>query len=567
MRIALAQINPTVGDVAGNARLVLEAMEHARRDGAQLLVTPELCLLGYPPRDLLQREGVVEACERAVAAIARAAAGITVLVGHPRRCDEGARPLRNSVSAVRDGECVGIYDKRLLPSYDVFDEDRHFSPGTAPLVIEVGGRRVGILVCEDLWRADDTSVERRYGVDCAAETRAAGAEVLVVPSASPFVLGKREKHLVQVVETARRTGCPVVSVNQVGANDDLIFDGASIAVAADGTRLAEAGSWRESMVHLDLTSGVASVATPAGAGEPAVVDATRSTEGTSREPESAQLFKALVLGVRDYFRKTGHQRAILGLSGGIDSALTATIAAAALGPANVIGLLMPSRYSSPGSIEDAKELAQRLRLGRVETIPIEPAHEALATLVQRTLGDAARGVVDENLQSRIRGILVMAHSNAAGALALATGNKSELAVGYTTMYGDMVGALAVIGDLVKGRVYALSRWINANAEACGFDGPPIPVSSLEKAPSAELRPNQTDQDSLPPYEALDPIVESLVEEEREATAGLAADVLRQLDRNEYKRRQAPVILKVTSRAFGPGRRMPLAMRQTAMPGA
>ncbi|MCA9286638.1 MAG: NAD+ synthase [Phycisphaerales bacterium] len=554
MRIALAQVNPTVGDVAGNARALVDAATLARSQGADLVVGPEMALLGYPPRDLLLREGVVESCERAVMDIARAARGVTVLVGHPRRAEGGSRPLRNSVSAVRDGRVVAVYDKRLLPTYDVFDEDRHFSPGTVPVVVEAGGLRVGVLVCEDLWMAGDAAVVRRYGIDCVAETARLGCDLLAVPSASPFVLGKPARHLAQLREAARRGSCPVVSVNQVGANDDMIFDGGSVVMAADGAVVAAAGSWKAATVVAGLDD--------------------RRPTAPPPDDALADLWHALVLGVGDYLRKTGNARAVLGISGGIDSALTAAIAVGALGPDRVAGLLMPSRYSSAGSVDDALELARRLRLGRVETVPIEAGHTAMADTLSACLGASAQGVVDENVQSRLRGLVVMAFSNATGSLALATGNKSELAVGYCTLYGDMVGALAVIGDLVKGRVYALSRWVNANHRACGFAEPPIPESSIEKAPSAELRPDQTDQDSLPPYEDLDPVVEALVDEDRWVDGAAAstgrdpatvARIAGMLDRNEYKRRQAPLVLKVTARTFGPGRRMPLALRQEAKP--
>ncbi|MBT8484038.1 MAG: NAD+ synthase [Phycisphaerales bacterium] len=555
MRIALAQLNPIVGDVAGNTDLVLASIERARRDDADLLVTPELALLGYPPRDLILREGIVEAAEAAVGIVAAAAGEMTVLVGHPRRVEPGVRGVRNSVSACRDDAILAVSDKRLLPGYDIFDEDRYFDAGRAPCVIEVAGRKVGVLVCEDLWRAGDVNASPEYDVDPAAEAVAAGAEILVSLNASPFVLKKFARHRAIAREVARRLERPLVAVNQVGGQDDLVFDGRSFAVRADGRVIAQLPGWQEDTVTVDLAADAAITATP--------------------PEDDADLFHALVTGVRDYCHKTGHERALVGLSGGIDSALTAAIAAAALGAGNVSGLMLPSRYSSDHSVRDATQLAQNLRLAACPEVAIEPAHEVVRTLLTPTLPGDVKGVTDENIQARLRGMLLMAVSNATGALVLATGNKSELAVGYATLYGDMAGALAVLGDVLKTRVYDVARWINANPAAGGFATPPIPLASIEKPPSAELRPDQTDQDSLPPYEVLDPIIAMHVEHEAAvervvvetgADPGLVQRIIRMIDAAEYKRHQAAIVLKVTQRAFGRGRPMPMAMRvTTALP--
>jgi len=555
MRITLAQLDPVVGDVDGNAALIRAAIDDARRAGSSLLVTPELSLLGYPPRDLLSRRGVIERCERALDALADEAKGITVLVGHPRRvrADEngGSRPLRNSLSALRDGAIVATHDKRLLPSYDVFDEDRHFGAGDRAVTIDVDGRRVGLLLCEDVWAATDVEIVRRYGVDCVREVVEAGAELVTVASASPFVLGKRVQHLARLRELARLHGVAIASVNQVGAKDDLLFDGASVLMRPDGGLGAALPAWRKATETI-------------GSGEGAV------TQLPWPDADEADLFEALVMGIRDYFRTCGLRRAVIGLSGGIDSALTATLAVAALGSDAVCGLLMPSRHSSAHSIDDAFDLAARLRIADVRVVPIEAAHATMRETLATTGAEwRIDGLPDENLQSRLRGVLVMTVANAIGGAALATGNKSELATGYCTLYGDMIGAVAPLGDLVKTRVWALSRWIDANHERCGFALPPIPESSIDKVPSAELRPDQRDEDSLLPYPILDAIVTALVDHDLDIDGAAAmtgrpldevARIRRMIDMNEHKRRQAPLILKVTPRAFGPGRRMPLAMR-------
>ena len=545
MRVALAQLDPTVGDVDGNSRRLAKAIGEAVSGGADLVVAPELALVGYPPRDLLERAGLAEACRREAERLAAEFPGIALLVGMPRAVSGDPRQLRNSVALLRGGRVEAFADKRLLPSYDVFDEDRFFTPGTASLVFELAGRRCGVAICEDLWQAEDAGGLRRYAADPVGELAAAGCEVVFAPSASPFVRGKHALHLARLARVSRRLGGTVVSVNQVGANDELVFDGGS-AIARRGAIEHVLPRFRESVAIVDPAVGGCAPADEPG--------------------EAREVFEAIVAGIAGYARKTGHRRALLGLSGGLDSALVAALAAKALGAGNVSGVLLPSRFSSEGSRRDARQSARRLGLGRVDELPIESAHAAFAATLEPAIGMPA-GVVDENLQSRARGTLLMAIANASGELLLSTGNKSEFAVGYATLYGDMNGGLAPIGDLLKTDAYALARWMNEHAASLGFTEPPIPEASIEKAPSAELRPDQTDQDSLPPYETLDAVVRGWVEasesvEEIASDASLSLEetraLVRSIDRAEFKRKQAPPILKLSRRAFGRGRPMPLA---------
>ena len=535
---------------------MLASIDRAREAGADLLVCSELVLIGYPPRDLLLREGVVEACEQAVREIARHTREMVVIVGHPRRAGGGVRPLRNSASVCRDGEIIAVHDKQLLPGYDVFDEDRYFDCGNQPVTVEVAGSRVGVLICEDLWRAGDVRVERHYAQEPAADLVGLGCDVLVSLGASPYVTGKWQRHIELLREVVSRHGVTVVAVNQVGGNDDLIFDGRSVVVGPDGALLAVLPGWEPAVETIDLAA-------------PPATEANVALQRKLTEP-MREVFGALVLGVKDYCRKVGHAQVLLGISGGVDSALTATIASTALGPDNVIGLMLPSRYTSPESRRDAVAVTRNLGLSRLDEVSIESAHIAMQEALAAVLpADGTHGVVDENIQARLRGVLLMAVSNAIGALVLATGNKSELATGYCTIYGDMCGALAVLGDVTKTRVYQLARWINENHAECGFGHPPIPVASIEKPPSAELRPGQTDQDTLPPYEILDQLVERYVELEQSPQriideTGFDEDLVREtlavIDRAQYKRDQAAIILKVTARTFGRGRPMPIAMR-------
>ncbi len=434
------------------------------------------------------------------------------------------------------------------PTYDIFDELRHFTSGDEPLTFECGDTTVGVLVCEDLWRAEDVSFDPGYKEDPVEQLADAGCALLLVSSASPFVVGKRVRHLERLAAVARRLDATVVSVNQVGGNDDVIFAGGSVVVGPDGALLHDGVLWEESVEVVDLDH-----ATPV---EPRVV--TRESE----------LFHALRSGLADYCRKTGHRTVALGLSGGIDSALAATIAAAAIGPEQVIGYLMPSRYSSEGSLEDARALVANLGLGAAHEVGISELHDGLHDALHPSIG-SPEGITDENLQSRLRGLLLMAHSNQTGSMVLATGNKSELAVGYCTLYGDMCGGVAVLGDLLKTDVFALSRWINDHHQALGFETAPIPEATIEKPPSAELRPDQLDEDSLPPYEDLDRIIALRIEEEcSEETIvrrtgldpALVSRFVSMFDRQEFKRHQAAVVLKISQRAFGRGRPMPIAGR-------
>lgn len=550
MKIALAQINSRVGDLARNERLHREAISSARECGAELVLFPELSILGYPPRDLVERHGVAEACAAIAERLARDVPdSMLVLAGLPILAK--GRPLRNALAILRGGRIEGFAEKQLLPSYDVFDEDRHFAPGTKTVVIDHRGERIAALLCEDLWQSGDARAIRCYARDPLADARANGASIIAVASASPFVAGKDAVHTAILATRARSVGAWIASVNAVGGQDDLVFDGGSRMVSADGERVGGCARFAEDFVVVDT----ADARPRSGASECETISPDLDTER----------FHACVLGTRDYLAKSGHSSAILGLSGGIDSALVAAIAAAAIGAEHVTGILMPSRYSSAGSIQDAVASVRALGLGRMETLAIDTMHTAIESTVAGVF--ATEGLAGENLQSRARGLLVMLASNATGALVLTTGNKSEFATGYTTLYGDMNGGLAPIGDLYKTEVYSMARMLNVRYSEFGFARPPIPEASVSKAPSAELRPDQTDQDSLPAYETLDAILRVLVDGEgsldeavraSEAPSELVAHVARLLDRAQFKRDQAAVILKLSPRAFGRGRRYPIA---------
>ena len=518
---------------------------------------PELAISGYPPRDLLTVERFVARCADAARAVGESeTAGLTAVIGTPLIRADGN--IANSLLVYHDNRLVTSYDKRLLPTYDVFDEDRYFEPGDRAVVVEVAGLRVGLAICEDLWRGEDAGFAARYAdaPDPVAELGKAGVDLLAVPSASPFVLGKHARHRDILMTHARNLGVPVVSVNQCGGNDDLIFDGRSCVITPDGRTLAEADDFEEDLVVLDPIS-VPAIEPPAISPERLVID-------------------ALTVGVRDYLGKCGFRTACLGLSGGIDSALTAAIAVRALGPDAVTGAAMPGPFSSPGSVTDALALAENLGV-RCLTMPIAAAFDghkqildaAFGELGRPALGEHLPDLTQENLQSRVRGALMMGISNRTGALLLTTGNKSELAVGYCTLYGDMNGGLAVISDVPKTMVFRVCRHLNDHHAELGFRVPPIPESTITKPPSAELAPDQLDTDSLPPYEVLDEIVERHVERRQSSQritdetgfdGDLVARICRLIDLNEYKRRQLAVGLKITHAAFGPGRRMPIAQR-------
>lgn len=541
MRIALLQVNPTIGDLDGNVSRLLALLARVPSD-VDLVVTPEMALTGYPPRDLLLQPGFIEQTGHALAALARQTVdGPVLVVGAPRPSGrpEG-RPLVNAAVVLAGGTVTATHVKSLLPTYDVFDEDRYFEAGEGLDTIAVGGTRVALSICEDVWNDADLWPQRRYARDPMTALGSAGAPIVVNMSASPYAVGKPAERERLLSHLSRKYGTWTMYANQVGANDDLVFDGRSLAFAPDGTCVAQGKAFEEDVVIVDTTA-----AGPVGSasGEPVV---------------EAELFAALVLGVRDYARKTGFRTAVLGLSGGIDSAVTAVVAAEALGGAQVRGVLMPSPYSSQGSVDDAVALASALGMP-IDTVPIAPMMQAYDEALRRPFGESPAGLTEENLQARIRGALLMAMSNRTGALLLTTGNKSELATGYCTLYGDMCGALAVIADLYKTQVYALARWINR-------DGDVIPASSINKPPSAELRPDQTDQDSLPPYDLLDRLLARHIEGHADRGQLLAEgfderavhQVLHLVRVSEFKRRQAAPALKVSSRAFGTGWRMPIA---------
>jgi len=544
LRLALLQINPTAGDLDGNSSLIVRAARSAQSLGADLAVTPELALMGYLPRDLLMSNGFVR---RGCQVLARLAAelkdGPPLLVGvaTPNPSDLG-RPLFNSAVLLEGGEVGAAFHKTLLPTYDVFDEDRYFEPAPATQLLEWKGRRLGVSICEDVWNDRDFWQRRRYHHDPIEVLAQAGAEAIVNLSASPFQAGKQIFREQMLGHMAQKYRLPIAYVNQVGGNDDLIFDGRSCAFDAQGRLCARAKSYEQDVVVVDLAASAGSIA-----------DADFEIE--------SEIWNALVLGVRDYVSKTRFRQVLLGLSGGIDSALTAAIAAEAVGPENVLGVMMPSCYSSQGSVDDSIELARNLGI-RTLTLPIADIMRTYDCVLEDAFHGFQPDVTEENIQSRIRGNLLMALSNKYGALLLTTGNKSEMSVGYCTLYGDMNGGLAVIADLPKMMVYRVSRWRNRRR-------PDIPADILTKAPSAELRPGQTDQDSLPPYDVLDQILELHIEQCQSAdeiiAQGFDAETVRRVLRMvriaEFKRKQAAPGLKVTSRAFGTGWRMPIVRQE------
>ena len=540
MRIALVQTNPLVGDVAGNtARLV----EHVRalRSRADLIVFPEQSLLGYPAKDLLLRRELIRRNVEALQQLAAEATGCHVLAGfaEPNEAPHG-RLLFNSAALLHEGRIVAVRRKQLLPTYDVFDEGRYFEPAGPQQPLELGGLKIGVTICEDLlW--DQRFGRPLYDRDPTRDLAAARPDLVINISASPFTIGKHPWRIEHLGQRTRRIGAPLIYVNQVGGNDELIFDGASCVLGADGRVLAQLASFREDVLVFDA----------------AALRADR------REPVPqfpADLHDALILGIRDYVRKCGFREVVVGLSGGIDSSVVASLAAEALGPQAVLGVAMPSRFSSTHSVEDARQLAANLRIRFLE-LPIEPAHRAFEQILAEPFAGREPDVTEENIQARVRGVILMALSNKFGALVLSTGNKSELAAGYCTLYGDMAGGLAVISDVPKTSVYRLAEHINKRAGR-----QLIPQRVLTKPPSAELRPNQTDQDTLPPYEVLDAILERYEErlESRDEIVAAGFDpqvvdrVIRLLHASEYKRQQAAPGLKVTPRAFGFGRRMPIA---------
>ncbi len=541
MRIALAQLNTTVGDFDGNKSLILDAYRRAVAQGAELVLTPELAITGYPPRDLVHRSRFVPANKEVLAAIAAEVGDVPLITGFVDFNTNGrGKPFRNSAAVLHQGGIVQVIHKSLLPTYDVFDEDRYFEPADEIKPVVINGKRLGITICEDIW-TDDFLPQPLYQTQPPRELARQGIDLLINISASPFHLGKpvvRERMMSQLASELR---VPIVYCNAVGGNDQLVFDGNSLVIGANGTVIARLKSFEEDLSVIDLNFQL-------------------STFNSQLSTDPEQLHCALVLGLRDYAHKCGFKSCVLGLSGGIDSALVAVIAVEAFGPQNVLGVSLPTVFSSQGSKDDARDLAQKLGI-QYETVAIQPAFESVKSQLATLFVGRTEDITEENMQSRIRGLILMSISNKLGHLLLTTGNKSELAVGYCTIYGDMCGGLAVISDLPKTRVYEISRWINREREI-------IPWPSIEKPPSAELRPDQKDQDTLPEYDVLDGILELLVEQGKSVAETVASGfdeamvrwVLRRIELNEWKRHQAAPGLKVTTKAFGIGRRMPIAQR-------
>lgn len=550
MRIAIAQLNPIVGDIEGNAQRILEAAQTAFNQGAELLLTPELSLCGYPPRDLLLNLGFVEKMSRQLQLLSQQLPEkLAVLVGfvekNPSATVRGEKPLFNSIALLKSQEIKQIFTKRLLPTYDVFDEDRYFASGKESQYFQIteNNVKIGVTICEDVWNDEQFWGQRQYAVNPIADLANLGVDLIVNLSASPYSVGKQKLRESLLSHSATRYNLPIVYVNQVGGNDDLIFDGDSVAFNRQGEVIYRAQAFTSSLELIEFNQDLL----------PAVIHPLPVDE-------DEEIYQALVLGVRDYVQKCGFKRVIFGLSGGIDSSLVAAIASDALGKENVLAVMMPSPYSSDHSISDAVALVNNLGI-KSEKLAIKEIMNAYDQLLEPVFAGTDFGIAEENLQSRIRGNLLMALSNKFGHLLLSTGNKSEMAVGYCTLYGDMNGGLAVIADVPKTRVYSLCRWLNRHGEI-------IPLNVINKAPSAELKPNQKDQDSLPPYEILDAILALLIDRHQSAEQIIAAGfepeivqkVIKLVKNAEFKRKQAPPVLKISDRAFGTGWRMPIASR-------
>ena len=554
MKIALGQINPTVNDFAGNAAKIVDFASRARSAGASLVLFPELSICGYPPRDLVERPSFVARNRETLDQIAQRTSEIAVICGVVTPAQSGSgKSVFNSAALLQDGQVAFLQSKMLLPTYDVFDEARNFAPAGCQQTFDFGGRTVALTICEDAWNDQQFWNKRLYAVDPVEKLVSAGGNIMLNISASPFWSEKQDLRHEMLSAIARRYRIPVAMVNQVGGNDSLVFDGASFAMGPDGRVIAQARSFEEDLVVFDtetMTGDIHPLLPNLGAGEEPTAEAT--------------VYAALVLGTRDYVRKCGFRQVIIGLSGGIDSALTAAIAVEALGPENVIGVGMPGPYSSQGSIDDASKLAKNLGI-RFELLGIHDIYNACRGILQDVFAGRQPDATEENIQSRARGMVLMALSNKLGAIVLSTGNKSELGVGYCTLYGDMAGGLSVISDVPKTMVYRLSRYVNSRRQI-------IPQATLEKPPSAELRPDQKDTDSLPPYDVLDAILEDYVEDnqspeqiasERGFDTALVRRVVRLVDGAEYKRQQASPGLKISGKAFGMGRRFPIAAKPEA----
>jgi NAD+ synthetase len=550
MIIGLLQLNSTVGDFASNRQKLIAGYEKARALGAEFVIAPELFLCGYPPRDLLLRADFVQANLAALAETAKSIGPIPLCVGYvDENSERPGRALRNSAAVLQNGKIVWRTHKSLLPTYDVFDEDRYFEPAKSTASFEFNGCKLGITICEDIWNDEDFWPDRLYRRDPIKELIGQGAEIILNIAASPWHDGKEKTRLAMLQRVARDERVPLAQVNLVGANDELIFDGHSVALNNRGKPVASGKGFAEDVFVADMVSG----------------SPLPKTGWPAREQ---QIFSALSLGIRDYVHKCGFKSVIVGLSGGIDSALVAVLAADALGADRVLGVSMPARYSSEGSLSDAGALAKNLGI-RYEVLPIEPVFQSVEKQLAKVFAGTRPDEAEENVQSRLRGVTLMALSNKFGALVLTTGNKSEMAVGYCTLYGDMCGALAVIADIFKTDVYKIARWVNSDHALRADRGKIIiPEASLTKPPSAELRPDQKDQDSLPPYETLDQILDAYVvqnlSKEEIIRLGFDAtvvnDVINKVTFSEYKRRQAAPGLKVSPRAFGMGRRIPIAQK-------
>jgi NAD+ synthase (glutamine-hydrolysing) len=554
MKIAIAQLNPTIGDISHNAKQILQAARQAAQEEVRLLLTPELSLCGYPPRDLLFYPGFVDSLFQQLQELAQQLPpGLAALVGtvepNPHASAKGQKPLFNSVALLDEGKIQQIFHKRLLPTYDVFDEDRYFEPGYQSNYFFLNSLKIGVTICEDLWNDEQFWGKRTYAVNPIEDLVNVGVDLIVNLSASPYSVGKQKIREAMLRHGANRYQKPILYVNQVGANDDLIFDGNSVGLNCQGEVVCRTKGFESDLVIVELAE------------EP--TDLLPASIAPLPKTEEEEIFSALVLGVRDYARKCGFSKVILGLSGGIDSSLVAAIATEAIGAENVLGVLMPSPYSSEHSITDAMALVNNLGIKSTK-LPIQEAMAAYDRLLEPLFAGTEFGVAEENIQSRIRGNLLMAIANKFGYLLLSTGNKSEMAVGYCTLYGDMNGGLAVIADVPKTRVYAICRWLNRNREI-------IPNNVINKPPSAELKPGQLDQDSLPPYEILDDILYRIINQHQSEPEivqsghdpAVVNKVMTLIARAEFKRRQAPPGLKITDRAFGTGWRMPIASRWLA----
>jgi NAD+ synthetase len=554
MKIAIAQLNPTIGDLDGNAEKILNAAQRAAQENVRLLLTPELSLCGYPPRDLLLNPNFVEAMTAKLSELAKKISeGLAVLVGiaelNPKSFSSGEKPLFNSIALIENGEIRETFHKRLLPTYDVFDEDRYFQPGVQSSQFVLDGLKIGVTICEDLWNDEDFWGKRTYALNPIADLAHAGVNFTINLSASPYTVSKQRLREAMLRHGSVRFDQPLIYANQVGGNDDLIFDGNSVAFDRQGHLIARARGFEEDWLVIEY--------------DPDTKDFQASSVQPEPECEEAEMWSALVLGVRDYARKCGFSKIVLGLSGGIDSSLVAAIAVSALGAENVLGVLMPSPYSSEHSISDALELAKNLGI-QTQTLSIGTLMDCFDQTLDSLFAGTPFGIAEENMQSRIRGTLLMAISNKFGHLLVSTGNKSEVAVGYCTLYGDMNGGLAAIADVPKTRVYKICEWLNRSK-------PTIPVTVLTKAPSAELKPGQKDQDSLPEYEILDDILDRYIHRHESLADIVAAGhdpaiverVAKLVRIAEFKRKQAPPGLKVTDRAFGTGWRMPIASKWIA----